>query len=183
MTRNVCVYCSSSNTLEASYYDEARKLGRLMAANQYGLVYGGGQIGLMGVLAEAVHEHDGYVYGVIPHALKNKEGVAYELADEMVITDTMRERKGIMFEQSEAFITLPGGIGTLEELIETLTLKHLGYHNHPLIIVNTNGFFDSLMALLEQYREEKFLGATYRTLFDVVDTVEEAIALLDKHFA
>lgn len=183
MIRNVCVYCSSSNYLEASYYDVARKLGRLMAQKAYGLVYGGGNIGLMGVIAKTVHEHEGYVFGVIPQALKNKEGVAYELADEMVITESMRDRKALMYEKSLAFITLPGGIGTLEEFLETLTLKHLGYHDHPLILVNTNGFYDSLLELLEQYREEKFLGNGYQSLFTVVDSAEDAVAQLDRYFS
>ena len=131
MTKNICVYCSSSNLLDDVYYEEARTLGRLMATNGFGLVYGGGNVGLMGVLAKAVHQYNGHVFGVIPHALKNKEGVAYEIADELVITDSMRERKALMYENAHAFIALPGGIGTLEELTETLTLKQLGYHNQP----------------------------------------------------
>ena len=117
MIKNICVYCSSRNLLDELYRAEARALGRLMVKGGYGLVYGGGNVGLMGILAKEVHLHQGHVFGVIPRALKNREGIAYEIADELVITETMRERKAIMFEQSQAFITLPGGMGTLEEKV------------------------------------------------------------------
>lgn len=178
MIKNVCVYCSSSNFLEERYYEEARVLGRLIAASDLGLIYGGGNIGLMGVLAREVHEHGGYVVGVIPHALKNREGVAYELADEMVITHSMRERKAIMIEKADAFIVLPGGIGTLEEMMETMTLKHLGYHRDPMVIINTNGFYDALLGLLAQFNEQKFLSDSYQELFHVVQDAPSAIELL-----
>ncbi len=175
---NICVYCSSSNELDDIYYAEARRLGQLMAAERYGLVYGGGNVGMMGVIAKAVHEHDGFVYGVIPRALKNREGVAYDIADELVVTTSLRERKALMFEKSQAFITLAGGIGTLEELMETLTLKQLGYHNAPMVIVNTAGFYDSLLALLSEYLEKRFVKSTFPQLFTVVDDVDAAMAFV-----
>lgn len=183
MIKNICVYCSSYNNLDEHYYEEARTLGRLMAENNYGLVYGGGNVGLMGVIAREVHENNGFVYGVIPWALKNREGIAYEIADELVVTETMRERKGIMFEQSQAFITLAGGMGTLEELMETLTLRQLGYHDHPIIIVNTNGFYDPLLSLFEHFKSEKVVRNAYTSLFKLVDSAEEAITWLQKYQA
>lgn len=180
MIKNICVYCSSSNYLEDLYYEDARTLGRLMAEQDYGLVYGGGNVGLMGVLAKTVHEHDGYVFGVIPRQLKNREGVAYEVADDLIITETMRERKAIMYEKADAFITLPGGLGTLEELLETLTLKQLGYHSMPMIIVNVNGFYNSLIDMLNQFQKERFVGSALDSLFDLVDSSEEALRVLAK---
>ena len=175
---NICVYCSSSNALDDIYYAEAKRLGQLMAARDYGLVYGGGNVGLMGALAKAVHEHDGYVYGVIPRALKDREGVAYDIADELVVTTSLRERKALMFEKSEAFITLAGGIGTLEELMETLTLKQLGYHSAPMVIVNTEGFYNSLLALLDEFLEKRFVKSTFPQLITVVDDVDAAMAFV-----
>ncbi|MEM8485052.1 MAG: TIGR00730 family Rossman fold protein [Bacteroidota bacterium] len=180
--KNICVYCSSSNLLDDIYYLEARLLGQLMAKQGYGLVYGGGNVGLMGVIAKAVHESDGYVYGVIPQALKDREGVAYEIADELVVTDSLRERKALMFDKSQAFITLPGGIGTLEELLETLTLKQLGYHNAPMVIVNTDGFYNSLLALLSELLEKRFVKASFPELFTVVENVREAMVYINSTF-
>jgi len=172
---NICVYCSSSNALDNIYYAEAQRLGELMAGGNYGLVYGGGNVGMMGVIAKAAHEHDGFVYGVIPQGLKDREGVAYDIADELVVTTSLRERKAIMFEKSQAFITLAGGIGTLEELMETLTLKQLGYHNAPMVLVNTAGFYNSLLAMLDEFHDKRFVKSTFPQLFNVVDNVDEAM--------
>ncbi len=180
--KNICVYCSSSNLLDDIYYLEARLLGQLMAAQGYGLVYGGGNVRLMGVIAKAVHDNDGYVYGVIPQALKEREGVAYEIADELIVTPSLRERKALMYEKSQAFITLPGGIGTLEELMETLTLKQLGYHQAPMVIVNTNGFYNSLFALLNEFLEKRFVKSSFPELFTVVDNVGEAMDYITSEF-
>ncbi len=183
MTNNICVYCSSSNILEEIYYEEARTLGRLMAVRGFGLVYGGGNVGLMGALAKSVHLHHGHVFGVIPRALKNREGVAYEIADELVITDSMRERKAIMYENSSAFIALPGGIGTLEEFTETLTLKQLGYHRLPIVIVNTNDFYTPLLELFKHYHRERFVHDAYKSLFFVANSAQEALSILQDHIS
>ena len=177
--KNICVYCSSSDLLDDIYYQEARQLGRHIATQGYGLVYGGGNVGLMGVVARSVHENDGYVYGVIPRALKEREGVAYEIADELIVTDSLRERKYLMYEKSQAFITLPGGIGTLEELLETLTLKQLGYHTAPMVIVNTNGFYDALLTLFDQFFEKRFVKPSFPELLTVVGSVDEAMDLIN----
>jgi uncharacterized protein (TIGR00730 family) len=181
MIKNVCVYCSSSNRLERHYYEQARRLGRLLAEGGYRLVYGGGNVGLMGELAREVHVHHGFVYGVIPRALKNREGVAYDIADELIVTETLRERKGMMYERADAFIALPGGLGTLEELMEVITLKQLGYHQRPIVIVNHQGFYDPLLLLFEHFREQQFVRESYIGLFFVADTIEQAMDHLQQN--
>ena len=129
MEKSICVYCSSSDHISETYVPVAQTTGRLITERGYTLIYGGGNVGLMGVLARSVHECGGRVFGVIPEALKAIEGVAYDLADELVVTRTMQERKAIMFTKANAFLVLPGGFGTLEEFMEVLTLKQLRYHN------------------------------------------------------
>lgn len=179
--QHVCVYCSSSNQIDDRYKDAARELGRLLAQREHTLVYGGGRVGLMGELARAVHEADGRVVGVIPEALKQVEGVAYDVADEMIVTFTMQERKNHMFTRADAFIVLPGGFGTLEELLEVLTLRQLGYHDKPIVLVNTNGFFDRLLEVFEQFYEEKFAHPDRARSFHVAEGPGEAIAFLESY--
>lgn len=180
MIRTICVYCSSSNLLEECYYDVARSLGRLMASNGYRLVYGGGSVGLMGELAREVHRHHGVVMGVIPRSLKNREGVAYDIADELIVTETLRERKAIMYERADAFIALPGGLGTLEELMEVLTLKQLGYHRRPIVIVNAHGFYTPFFDLLQHFHARRFVSDTYTSLFHAAPSVSDAMAYLGR---
>src|SRR5690606_35836355 len=146
---NLTVYCASSNRIDAVYVQAAEELGALIGRGGHTLVYGGGSVGLMGVLAGAVHSHGGRVFGVIPKALRSLEGVAYEVADDLVETQTMQERKALMFNLGHAFVVLPGGFGTLEELLEVLTLKQLGYHDKALVLVDVGGFFQPLLALFE----------------------------------
>jgi len=176
MTKNIGVYCASSDRVDAKYRASAEALGRLLAEGGHTLVYGGGNVGLMGVVARAVHAYGGRVYGVIPEALKEIEGVAYEVADELVITQTMQERKKLIFTRAEAFIVLPGGFGTLEEFMEVLTLRHLGYHDKPIALVNTDGFYDPLLALCEHFYREHFARERMRSLFHVAADPAEALA-------
>lgn len=150
-------------------------MGRLLAGGGHTLVFGGGNRGLMGEVARAVHEGGGAVFGVIPEALKSREGIAYELADELVVTQTMQERKAIMFTRADAFVVLPGGFGTLEELMEVLTLKLLGYHGKAIVLVNSGGFYDPLLALFEHFYQERFASEQSRSLYFVADTPEEAM--------
>lgn len=171
----VTVYCASSNEVEAKYMDVAGEAGRLLAEHDLALLYGGGQVGLMGAIARSVHEHCGNVFGVIPEALKEREGVAYGLADELIITKTMQERKAILFTRADAFMVLPGGFGTLEEFMEVLTLKQLGYHNKPLTLVNTEGYYDPLLELFEHFFAEGFAAERYRELYFVAETAEQAL--------
>lgn len=133
----------------------------------------------MGAVARAVHRHGGYVFGVIPEALKSREGVAYEYADELIVTQTMAERKGIMFTRANAFLVLPGGFGTLEEFIEVLTLKQLGYHRKPIALVNTNGFYDPLLELFEHFYRERFASEQYRSQYYVAAGPDEALDYIE----
>ncbi len=183
MIKNVCVYCSSSNRLDGHYFMLARQLGRSLAEGGYRLVYGGGNVGLMGELAREMHTHNGFVYGVIPRALKNREGVAYDIADELIVTESLRERKGMMYDRADAFIALPGGLGTLEELMEVMTLKQLGYHQRPIVIVNAEGFYDPLFLLFEHFKEQQFVRESYVNLFYAAATVEEAMDYLKQESA
>jgi len=165
---NVTVFCASSNHVGDSFKEMADEFGRLLAGEGCTLVYGGGDVGLMGILARSVHAHGGRVVGVIPHALREIEGVAYETADELILTDTMRERKGIMYERADAFVALPGGLGTLEEFLEVVTLRKLGYHDHPIYLVNSDGFYDALLDFFGALVERRFSKPAERELFEAV---------------
>lgn len=177
--KTVCVYCASSNNIGASFFEMAEEAGRLLAERGYTLVYGGGNVGLMGVLAKSVHEHGGRVVGVIPEALKRREGIAYQLADELIITRTMQERKSIMFSRAEAFMVLPGGFGTLEEFMEVLTLKQLGYHHPPIALVNTDGFYEPLIDLFAHIYAQKFAHPRHRELYHVATDPKDAIDYIE----
>lgn len=178
---SVAVYCASSSRIDRAYVAVTERFGKLLARQGHTLVYGGGDVGLMGRLARAVHDAGGHVIGVIPEALKALEGVAYGLSDELIVTQTMRERKGIIFERSEAFIALPGGLGTLEELLEVLTLKQLRYHNFPIVILNTNGFFDGLLVFFEHLITQHFARPATRDLYHVASTPEDALAYIEAY--
>lgn len=181
MIKHVTVYCSSSNNISRKYFETADEMGRLLAQRGYTLVYGGGQVGLMGELARSVHQLGGTVWGVIPEALKDREGVAYEVADELIITQTMQERKRILFTRADAFAVLPGGFGTLEEFMEVLTLKQLGYHNKPIALVNTDGFYDPLLSLFDHFFTEEFASSRYRSLYFVADEPADALEYIEKY--
>ena len=154
--RTVCVYCGSSPGTDPAFMEAARRLGELFAKERVALVYGGGSRGLMGAVAESVLQHGGHVVGVIPEFLKAKEGIK-TAAQEIIVTADMHVRKQTMFDRADAFVALPGGIGTLEELIEQLTWSQLGRHKKPILILNTKGFWDPLCALLEHMRKLQFI--------------------------
>jgi hypothetical protein len=177
---SICVFCSSSDALADPYRDAAEALGVLLGKRRCRLVFGAGGVGLMGIVARAVHAHGGEVVGVIPHAL-NQLGITYETADELIVTEDMRERKAEMDRRSDAFIALPGGFGTLEEIVEHLTLKQLGYHPKPVVLVNTLGYYDPLMAFFDHMINERFAKAEHREVFHVVGDVEEALVFLDAY--
>lgn len=180
---NIGIYCSSSNWLDGVYYEAAEEMGRCLAEKSHTLVYGGGNVGLMGVLARAVHKHGGRVIGVIPEALKAREGIAYEVADELIITATMQERKATIFNRAEAFIVLPGGFGTLEEFMEVLTLKQLSYHNKAIAIVNTDGFYDRLFELFDHFYESRFAHERYRDLYHSASDADDALDYITSYEA
>jgi len=178
--RTVCVYASSSDALAPSYKDAARKLGLAIGSRGLTLVYGAGHIGLMGITARAVHEAGGRVVGVIPDMLHERE-LSYMESDELIITTGMRERKAIMEDRADAFIALPGGFGTFEEILEVLTLKQLHYHEKPVCFFNVNDFYTPLLACFERLFTEKFTQEQHRNLYHASDTVEGLFTYLDHY--
>lgn len=179
MSKLLCVYCSSSAKLAPKYYEAGERLGREMAARGWGLVYGGGNAGLMGVVARAVKASGGKVVGVIPDFMTERE-LAYREADELVVVATMRERKRIMAERADAFVTLPGGIGTLEELTEIMTERYLNLSTKPLVILNQDGFYDHLLRFFERMVSENFKSPGLSDLFSVAANVDEVWAWLER---
>jgi uncharacterized protein (TIGR00730 family) len=155
MQKLLCVYCASSTVLDPKYHAAADEVGRGLAANGWGLVYGGGNAGLMGAVARAARATGGRVEGVIPRFMMERE-LAWRGADELVVVDTMRERKRIMAERASGFLALPGGIGTLEEFSEIMTERHLGLTRKPLVIFNQDGFYDDLLRFFERMERERF---------------------------
>lgn len=176
---NVCVYCASSSAIPESYLADARALGAGMARRGWPLVYGGGGVGLMGELARSVHDAGGRIIGVIPQALLDHE-VGYLRSDELIVTATLGERKQIMEDRAEAFIALAGGFGTLAELLEIITLRQYGYHDKPIVIVNSGGYFEALLAQFERSFAERFTHERYRGLFAVAPDAEAALSLLER---
>jgi uncharacterized protein (TIGR00730 family) len=154
--RTVCVYCGSSAGSEPEFMAAARRFGELLAADGVALVYGGGSRGLMGQVANAVLDHGGHVIGVIPKFLESKEHTL-KRSQEVIITPDMHVRKQTMFDRADAFVALPGGIGTLEELVEQLTWAQLGQHKKPILILNSKGFWDPLCALIDHMRRLAFI--------------------------
>jgi uncharacterized protein (TIGR00730 family) len=180
--KTLCVYAASSDAVAPRFFELAAAAGRMMAQRHITLVYGGGQIGLMGAVARAVHTHGGRVVGVIPHYLRRLE-IAYEAADELVVAPDLRERKAIMEERAEAFLALPGGFGTLEEVLEILTLKQLGRHAKPIVFLNADGFFDPLLAQFARLYRDGFTKPAYRDFYFVAAKPEEAFAYLEAYAA
>ena len=172
--RNICVYCGSNTGSNPAYAAAARQLGQTMAKERIGLVYGAGGLGLMGELARSVLAHGGRVTGIIPAFLSKKERMLRD-ADELIVVDDMHQRKKLMFDKSDAFVALPGGIGTLEELVEQLTWAQLGRHTKPIVLVNINGFWEPLLALLRHMNEEAFIRADMDVRFLTVARAEDVV--------
>ena len=173
----ICVFCASSNQASPLYMEVARQLGRLMVTRGHTLVYGGGSVGLMGELAREVQQGGGRVIGVIPERLSTEE-IAFEAAEELLVTSDMAERKNIMIERAEAFICLPGAFGTLDEMLEIITLRQLDYHDKPIILVNTDGFYEALLGFFERLEKEQLISKECLDLYDVVDDAGAALDLL-----
>ena len=169
--RSVCVYCGSSPGLDPVYMQAGRTLGLSMAAAGLRLVYGGGTRGIMGAVAAGTREGGGKVMGIIPRFLINKEATQAGLSglDELVITEDMHERKHRMFEESDAFVALPGGIGTVEEIVEIMTWAQLGRHRKPIVYANVNGFWNPMLSLLDHMRKEGFVHTAHLVQPIVVD--------------
>jgi len=177
--RAVCVYCGSSTGVDPIFAQAASGLGKILAENRIRLIFGGGSIGLMGTLARAVLAHGGAVTGVIPQFLVHHERMLAD-AQEMIVAHDMHERKRLMFEKADAFVALPGGIGTLEELVEQLTWAQLGRHKKPILLANIAGFWDPLRELLDHMKALGFLHSFSRLNYLIVDNVEDIVPALRK---
>lgn len=175
---NVCVYCGSSNGNEPAYLEAGQEFGRILARSGVGLVYGGGGVGIMGAIARSVMAEGGRVTGIIPEFLCAKEVQLKEIT-EFIVTDSMHTRKWTMFERSDAFVALPGGVGTLEEVIEMMTWAQLGRHNRPIVFLNLNGFWDPLISLLDHMIKEGFARSQIRSIYSVVDKVEDILPRIE----
>lgn len=175
----ICVFASSSSRIDSEYATAATSLGKLLAQAGIDVVYGGGGIGLMGRLADAVLANGGKITGVIPAFMK-EEGWDHSTVSEMIITSDMGERKKRMFELADAVVALPGGVGTLEELTEAMTLKQLGLYKGPIIILNTMNFYKSFIEFLEHMVSGNFLRYEHKGMWEIAGTEEEVMALLNK---
>jgi uncharacterized protein (TIGR00730 family) len=173
----LCVYCGSSAGTDPAFTDTARAFGKILAESGIRLVYGGGSTGLMGALADAVLKNGGDVTGIIPEFLTNREKPR-RLAQELVVTRDMHERKRKMFERADGFVALPGGIGTLEELVEQLTWAQLGRHKKPILLANIKGYWDPLLTLIDHMRTQDFLPAVPQVDCLVADRVEDILPKL-----
>ena len=173
-TKRLCVYCGSGSGLDPAYEAAAAKLGRDMAEAEIGLVYGGGGNGLMGAVASAVVDHGGHVTGIIPASLLELENAAGNIS-ERYVTNGFHERKMLMFNLSDGFVALPGGVGTLEELVEQLTWAQLGHHDKPIFIVNTKGYWNLLLQLFDSMRAQHFIRAGLELPYIVVDNAEDVV--------
>ena len=173
----VCVYCGSSPGTEAAFTEAAVRLGKIFAENEVRLVYGGGSVGLMGSVAESVIDHGGEVTGIIPEFLTRRERPK-KLAQELIVTRDMHERKQTMFERADAFVALPGGIGTLEELVEQMTWAQLGRHKKPILIANIADYWSPLLSLIEHMRAVKFMPAAAQMEILVAKRVEDILPML-----
>ncbi|MDX9864069.1 MAG: TIGR00730 family Rossman fold protein [Anaerolineaceae bacterium] len=174
--KSICIYCGSNNGSQAGYTDAAREMGKALAERGIRLVYGGGKVGMMGIVADAVLEHGGAVTGVITKSLYELETGKNEL-DDLRIVETMHERKAGMAELAEGFIALPGGFGTFEELFEAITWLQLGIHQNPVGILNVNGYYDDLLAFLRHASAEGFIRPAHLNMLLVDDAPD---ALLDQ---
>jgi len=176
----ICVFCSSSDYIDQKYFEEARALGSLISNNNYGLIYGGTTVGLMGALALSVKEGQGHVTGVIPELIY-KRGIAFEGVDNLIVTRDLRERKATMENLSDAFVALPGGFGTIEELLEIITLKQLQVHQKPIVMININGFFNSLNAFFEHVYHQRFASERFRGMYYFAKDSWDAITYLKNY--
>ena len=174
---NVCVYCGSGPGTNPRFVEAAKDFGKILAENKINLVYGGGSLGLMGAVAASVLDNGGTVTGIIPDFLTTRENALTRI-QEMIVTPDMHERKRLMFERSDAFVALPGGIGTLEELVEQLTWQQLGRHSKPILLANIDGFWEPLLALLAHMRETAFIRPTLSVEILKSERIEDVLPRL-----
>ena len=178
---SLCVYCGSAPGRDPDFAAATERFGQLMAEAGVRLVYGGGSVGLMGILAKSVLDHGGVVTGIIPQFLADREIMMREVSD-LVITTDMHQRKRAMYEAADAFVALPGGIGTLEETVEMMTWAQLGQHAKPIVLANIKGFWEPLIALFQHMRQEGYVHEPQRprVLYAAVDSVEAILPEIDR---
>lgn len=179
--KNICVFASSSNFLEEIFYTDARDLGLLIGNNGYGIVYGGSKLGMMYACASAVKEAGGQIIGIMPERLANMGCANPEDCDKFILTSGMRERKAKLDELSDAVIAIAGGYGTLEEISELIVQKQLGYNNKPIVILNTDGFYDKLIEFFETLIQRNFANKMSRKLYYIAKTPSDAIEYINKY--
>ncbi|MCR4880938.1 MAG: TIGR00730 family Rossman fold protein [bacterium] len=172
--KNICVYCSSSKNIDEKYFIAAKELGEKMAKCGFGLVYGGSSLGLMGEVALTAQKAGAKVLGVVPQKIFNTD-IDFPKEIELVITDDMRERKKTMELRADAFIAMPGGFGTLEEVSEIIVSKQLGYHFKPIVILNVDGYYDKLFELFDNFYNEKFAHGNCKEIFYKANCVDDAL--------
>lgn len=178
----IAVYGAASSLIDNSYKHAGIELGQKMAQRNIGLVFGGGANGMMGATAQGVYEKGGYLLGVVPSFFKESNPeISFKNCTEYIYTDTMRERKRLMEENSEAFIIVPGGIGTFDEFFEILTLKQLGRHNKAIALYNINGFYDELEKMMTKYIEEQFITSDCKELYSVFTDADEMLDYIENY--
>ena len=177
---NICVFGASSTKLDKEYYTEAEALGELIAQNGHTLIFGGGTDGLMGSSALGAEKHGGHIVGIAPKFFDEPD-ILYKKTGELIFTDTMEQRKTLMLEKSDAFVALPGGIGTFEELFACITLKQLGRHSKPIVLVNTLNYYTPLYALIENGTEKGFIGRDCAKLIKLAAASEEAMKYISEY--
>ena len=173
----VCVFCGASNAVAPTFLDVGKKFGKLLVDNSIQLVYGGGDCGIMGAVANSVLSEKGYVTGVFPRSLKDLESEHASLS-EIIMVESMHERKRIMFERSDAIVVLPGGFGTMDEMFEIITWKQLRFHTKKILILNHEGYWNPLITLMDSIIDNGFAREEVRSFYEVLDTPEEVIAAL-----
>lgn len=176
----ICIYCSSSDALDNKYYNLAKEIAQLMAKKNHTLVYGGAKVGIMGVLADEMLKNGGQVIGIIPKVIEEKE-IAHTGITELIVTETMQERKKLLQELSDAFITLPGGFGSLEELSETITAKQLEFYDKAIVIFNQDNFYDPLIQQFENFYKCNFAKSDYSQLYFVSKSSSETIDYIENY--
>ena len=177
--RKICVYCGSGPGTDPAFVESARAFGAIIAKNGIGLVFGGGSVGMMGAIARSVLDHDGHATGIIPEFLVARE-LAMKGVDDLVVTHDMHERKRKMFEMADAFVAMPGGIGTLEEIVEQITWVQLGRHRKPILLANIRNFWDPLCALIEHMKKLEFIRGDLNFDLLVANRVIDILPMLQK---
>ncbi len=175
---NICIYGASSNKIDQSYIEHGEQLGRVIAERGHTLIFGGGANGLMGAAARGAYEKGGKIIGVAP-SFFNVDGVLFEKCDKLIRTETMRERKQKMEDLADGFIMTPGGIGTFEEFFEILTLKQLGRHQKPIAVLDTNGYYDTLVQLMRDAVDQEFMTESCLSLYGVFSSPDEAVDYIE----